>query len=548
MPRWPEWITAEYLRHMTRCLRIGDIVYLPRTILDISVMHPVIDELWKNGVLPNALPGSQRGLASEIPKSFVWQMLRDTYVHYCEINSVKDKGGWHIRRVREPNWVKQVPDILKGDMRALAEIHGLQEDFFVNMWWPLQPCIPFTSVSYLIRERGLTESIAMGIHLFRQHNNKQLGYLHNTAIAKEGGQLILRFHTTRFTHSMDVSSSFNLIAYNNRDQLSYYLRKNGRAASLTHDVMMVAGGDSVKLADPDAFCEEKNFFRLFKRKGWKDSKKRLGLSNTRINSAVQGKGVAGKILDIADKIYVARDLDDYFYSHNLLGVYGQADGYHALKELALSNPLICDYWDSVKVGPDGEVYFADAEKLIKLLSLRTLLFREMYFHPGSRYLEFLVSNVMVKYMLDKKMVKHDDLIEWMTDQDLDHLINKLLGGHFGIDSADFLGAPHVETFHSTEEAYAREADLIRRGIALTFVDIVRGIKTCTDFKVETTSGKIRSLIEAYPSDASKIEQLAVINNPIRLYYITDTRINKQVLEAIHAYRGRELERRKFEQK
>jgi len=239
------------------------------------------------------------------------------------------------------------------------------------------------------------------------------------------------------------------------------------------------------------------------------------LSAGTMSDAVQGRGLPGTFLDIADKIsYVSRDASAYYYRIRNEEI---TPGCRELNGFIEKNPLACSLWDSVRIEGNRAI-ITDAGKLRTLLALRGLLFRQLYQNPMARYFEHLLSSVIVRYLyvtgrLTKKMLLK------MCDSELDGCITQVLGPKYcwgvivgGIED------PHVEAFATRAEAEVREQELLREGMNITLIEHVGQImKPCIYFLV-TKKGRVMPFSEAYPRDAETISAFFRIGKPVRLYY------------------------------
>ena len=176
-----------------------------------------------------------------------------------------------------------------------------------------------------------------------------------------------------------------------------------------------------------------------------------------------------------------------------------------------SSHLITGIWDAVRI-IDGKMVIVSAKRLYNFLKLRTLLFREFYYHPGSRFKEFMISYVIIKYFYNMGEITRDELLE-MTDTDLERFIDHKLKSKYVLHTLDMSPDVRVEAFATTEKARAREQELIKNGFPITLLENLRNkIKPETHYLVPAPDKTFKPFSEAYP------ELHAHIDHPIRLYY------------------------------
>lgn len=404
--------------------------------------------------------------------------------------------------------------------------------------------LPFTGIDYLLLENGLIEKTLRTFGLFRLQRIRQLGFLTDPVVTEHGAPgLALQFDHTRYGHILDTMVIMALIARNNR--LSPELQNTACVAALCHDALTPAGGDSTKLIDPAAFDEDAHFGELLAHTDWATLQNEYIVDQTALVNAVQGQGILGTLLDLADKIaYVARDLGYYLARFRLGGPTGYPDSYFRVARLVEQDQYICGIWDAVRV-VGNRVVITDTERLAQFLRLRALMFRVLYYHQGARFLEFMFAKVIVQYLYETGKLTRTALLE-MDDYELEKVIDEFVNRRYAIMNISTVGDPHVEVFRSAEAAYARETELISRGIVLTLGEDLSRVPTAgTHFLVRTRHGRILPLAKADPQAAAEIEAIARVEEPFRLYYLPNVQdfLTPRTLEALRAHRRRELQKR-----
>jgi hypothetical protein len=164
------------------------------------------------------------------------------------------------------------------------------------------------------------------------------------------------------------------------------------------------------------------------------------------------------------------------------------------------------------------VVFDDKEWLGDVLRLRALMFKNLYFHPGSRYLERMSGVILVRHLIDTGVIRKEHLLR-IDDQDLDRILEK----HFGQEvNPTIIGLydmePRVEICASIEGALRRERELLQSGVSVTFIDEHPPAKGGTRFLVRKDR-KICSFAEACPREAEEIETIARSTPTVALYHL-----------------------------
>ncbi|MBI2097275.1 MAG: hypothetical protein HYT40_04005 [Candidatus Sungbacteria bacterium] len=513
-------IKAAQLPAANDCLQVEDIIYLPQKLsfAQFKKLNACLGKAnWFKKLVETK---AQEGRSLPMPElPILW--LEQLYEHE------------RVTADREPEWIRQASPLCKRHLR--------REYVFGDGVDPLAivPSIPFTGIGYAVLEDGLIEETTNAFGLFRLARVRQLGFLHDPVVRSgELESIGMLFSHTRWLHVLDVTAIATLIALNNelRDEGLYHLQ----VAAISHDALTPAGGDTTKQIDPQAFDEERNFPQLFSLEGWPALSQKYGLQERKLTEIVQGKSTLGKILDLADKIaYVARDAREYYGRYDPSGPVGYPDEYFEIKKLVETRALICGIWDAVEI-EDGEAVIADGERLTDFLRLRALLFKNLYHHPASRFLEHTIANVITQYLYDSDELTKQELLQF-GDADLERLIGEVVGD----DSLLLVGVnfmrPRVETFKDAKEARRREAKLIRNGM-FTLLENWRGTANPGMNFLVRKNKQVAPFREAYPKAAREIEKLIAPEKPLILYYfpIAEMPLKEKFLKAFMAYRKRKL--------
>ena len=496
--------TASGLARQARCLRLGDIVFLPKPAA-LDTHRKLGAEIRRNGILPEVLPPEMQA----VPDVMVLAALEPVYESH------------RLRHHREPSWARKLPLPALSHLRwAYAEGEG-NDPLAINLR------VPFTGLGYLVSDRGFTRDVVEAFGLFRLHNIRQLGYLHDPATGPEEDLRVgFNFSHTRYEHVLNVSAIATLIAANIR--LPREEVRHLRAAALTHDTLTPAGGDTVKLVDREAFDEDLHYPEVFERhrQGWEVLRRKYGLRAAKLTAIVQNQGPLGRILDMADKLaYVARDADMYLARYHPAPGYIPPRGFGAAMKLTRSDPLICGWWDSVRL-VEGNLAITDTERLVKFLKLRAYLFRDLYYNPSARFMEHAIVSVMVRHMYRKGELSRDDLLR-MTDLDLGNLLDRTLGVgmfNFPLWPSD---RARVETFRTRTEAERRERDVLAGDPArLSFIEEFAGATSSGAKLPVLWNGRVMPLYEAHQQAAEDIADILAVSEPVRLYYFSATELEE----------------------
>ncbi len=491
-------LTHHILLSMAQVIQLDDLVLLPRE---------------------EALPyESSRAMqiAGQVPVET--EQSFNTFVEVIALYERYARERYEARGT-EPAWMRDVPMSAQKMLRTrYATEH---EDVLAIMY-----ALPYSGISYVVHEGGLCEDFCQRFKLFRLQSIKQLGFLQAPWSRETSAIRMSLSEGSRYSHSLDVMTVATTMGHN--VGLSKTRLNTLRLAALSHDMGTPAGGDSVKLVDPHGLDEDENYPALIDAIEWEDLRKKYRIDRTLLVDTVRNEGVLGQLLDIADKIaYIGRDLHDT--KHHIERATARYDqlGMRTLKSLLEYHPYVCSLWDSVVVR-NGQVAFTDAARLYAFLSVRVVMFRELYYHPYSRFGEFLLSRLLVKVLYQRGDLTKEDLLR-MTDGELE----RKLGEAFGLPNImHTCSTEHarVKTFRSIEEASAFTERLALAGNAFFLLDDNRrAIKPGTDLLVTTKNG-VAPFEEAYPADAKGVHEMASRLPLIHVYYLAaDPELPRDVL-------------------
>lgn len=473
----------------------------------------------------------------------------------------EDYVSHRLRTGQEPDWMDTLPMSAQRRMRF---------DFAIQNEDPLAivPMYRHTGLSYMVRDGGLCEDLERLFELRRLQDVRQLGFLQAPWFAGLAYGSEISEHN-RFLHSLDVMAIATVIAHNLG--LDERLMNTVRTAAFSHDMGTPAGGDSVKAVDPPAFDEDARYPELIERFDYRPVFKRHGVDRELLFETIMNRGLLGEVLDIADKLaYVARDLHacEPYLNYGLKHM--DQYGLESLFSILQLNPNVCGLWDAVENIGDRAV-ISDPSRLAVFLRVRTLLFRELYYHPNARFGEYLVSRMLVKALYDKGTLTRDQLIE-MRDFELERILDEEYG-----PSRRMVGHPHTPVYagrniveavsrsgvervncYSRQEAEKLLADLRSKGRRFALIeDNTRQIvKTADHILVAVPDERepgwfvrflqrllgarwsrvlVKPFSEAFPGDARELKEVAQSYPTIYVYYLTgDPPIAESRLEELAA--------------
>src|SRR3989339_751286 len=439
------------------------------------------------------------------------EKLTDFYLQFKYKNEGKD-----------PEWLGEVDS----ETRKF-----LAYQFYANNMDNFPPHFRFSRMLYAGINRFAIENVDMFEDLYdvfklgRLQLIKQLSLLRDPASAMVGGGE--DFPHTRYGHSFDVLAISNLLG--NNASLSLEDMKILQIAAVSHDFRTPAGGDVTKLIDPKAFDEDKHYDDIFKTKEWRAFIKKYNISKEqekKLYHTVQGEGVMGKLLDLADKLaYVARDADMYLNEiirviefsgmENGVATYNDKPDLLPIKNILESDPLVCNVWDSVEI-INGQVVMTNDQKLTSFLKLRALLFKELYYNYVGRFSVYMFTKKVLKFLYENKQLTQKYFLEGDD--------SRLMA-----DLEKFLGSEMFPISVKPDKAVVKKCSNIEeaRKFASSFNDDSGKIAIIDDFLPISNSGTKKFLVkkdskvvpfcEAYPSEAKEIDGLMKPPSFINVY-------------------------------
>ncbi len=403
----------------------------------------------------------------------------------------------------EPGWVEELPWEARCELRRNFVT---QEEAGQIVGY-----LPYTGVSYMLLDGGFVHQTEIAFVLRRLRGIRQLGYLDDPSRWR-GIEVESFFEHSRYVHSLDVFALATLIGTNCR--LSASELKVLQVAALTHDVLTPAGGDSIKNIDSAAFDEDARYADALTPAACKHLTK-WHIDSAGVILTVQGQGVLGKILDIADKAsYLARDLAAFVPKAEYNEHYELS--FLDLNRRVQTNRLVCGAWDSVRV-VRGQVAFSDAERLLDFLMVRVLMFRDFYYNPRARFGEFLASQVLAGGLYRNGKLTRTELLE-MDDFALERRLSQEYGVAYIVNVCCRDAQPAREPFETRAQADLFAQRLVEQGNPFVLVEEPRRhIKPGADLLV-VKGNKVMSLKKAMPQEAEQLEREARLPYAATVYY------------------------------
>ncbi len=411
---------------------------------------------------------------------------------------------------KEPEWI----EYCQLETRRSLRVERLRDKAEPLCLYSL---LPYSGFCYLVVEDGMTDKATKHLGLARLARVRQLGFLqHPTVGARDSSEIIASTYShSRFHHGLDTLAVASLIGRN--CDLSDEDMRHLQFAAPMHDVLTPAGSDSVKRVAPEAFDEDASFPAIFKKEKWPEIKRQFGLHEDYLTAIILGKGILGRIIDLADKSsYLARDVEAFIPSVGSRTPDGYSDEQAIVRDLVVRNPFICGLWGDARI-VDGQFVLTNPKALANFLKLRALMFKILYYNPASRFSEDVLLQFGVRYMFEKGILTEEEVLtygdEWVT-----YKLNEVFGFIGLTEMSNSTFEPRVETFATREELTSREKDFLNKRDLLTHA-VTRKSLTHTgveSFKV-FCDGRIRSLREVLPIEVAEIEKIMSSGNPHWLY-------------------------------
>jgi HD superfamily phosphohydrolase len=463
----------------SQLLWLGDTCFFPtKQVIDTDTLRFFFQNY------KESFAKATRTRVGESAHLFYFQVL-----NYCKSKKI------HTRSEIFDPWVSSLPqDILAQLQREVAtsEIDPFK----------VVPELPYTGFGYVIEDSGLAVDFYNHLGMHRLFGVRQLGFMHDNVHRVLGfTTLTSEFTHSRGLHQLDVYAVMQRIIENN--PCLYPERTVLLAAAISHDGRTPAGGDTTKLVNLDLFNEETNYKDYFKFPKWKFLMRKYKIDENQLYSIIQGEGLLGQVLDIADKIaYIARD--SFMFMGRESHPYEErsplfVEGRNLIKQ----DPYICDVWQYVKI-TNGKVTVENGQKLSNYLKLRAIMFKELYNQRESRFVEYMLSKRVIKYLFNHNEINLQELLKWP-----DFRLEEKIDNYFGVKLFS------ISFTHS--KIYTFETEKEMQNAFLLFAKDRNFLPIVDDFKMVTTNAvkKFNVLLHgesvnfslAYPKEAQEIEDI-----------------------------------------
>ena len=379
--------------------------------------------------------------------------------------------------------------------------------------------LPHTGFGYALNE-GFSMDAIRKFNVLRLNEIPQLARLSDPDIVPDKVAVSAPFTHSRYAHTLDVLACASVILNNNREHLTENEVRTGQLATISHDALTPAGGDTTKMIDREAFDEDLNYPSLFEKPEIRAFCATWNIEPQKLQSVIQNEGVLGEMLDFADKLaYTSRDTEGFVGDDSESPWTPRWDLLQArphVETFLIEHPKALNVWESIVVR-DGHLVCTNPERLETFLKLRALMFRHLYTNPRARYNESLIVSLQLQYLYETKKLAKEDLLR-MDDNDLRRILDEECGGAW-YDDLSGTREPTYEVFDTLEEARERAKSLLEEGH--TYVrteDASNFFKSGTHFRV-TTPDRPQPFEDVYPDKANEIRQMGATIDPIRVYYL-----------------------------
>lgn len=280
---------------------------------------------------------------------------------------------------------------------------------------------------------------------------------------------------------------------------------------LLHDIATPAFGDATKKAFKDMH-EEKDFLDYMKKHHSELCESIYTLFDISIEELaeyVKNNGLIGEILDMADKMYTARDA--YNIAGNALYDDTRDSVYlHNIKHLIREDDLFADIILHIKIDED-RLICDDSQKLANLLEIRANMHNLIYLNENLRAREYYIWLVL-QFLVEKGYYTKEELQYgrttdwWIHNSDLEKFCR---GDHkvipFKPDSFDnFFDVTYYDDLETLKSSI-----LEWESLAKCFIMKTPAFKWGTDRLVYGNDGiTIQTLAEALPEQTARINELA----------------------------------------
>lgn len=342
---------------------------------------------------------------------------------------------------------------------------------------------------------------------------------------------------TRYLHTLQVMGIGLAILKQNGADTDEHLMRLYTVGSLLHDIATPAFGDASKPIDRDGLDEEAHWYKMVGAKGWEYIES-LGLTKDEIDDVIHNKGVAGQLLDIADRIaYVTQD------AFQMVGTPERNKDESArssIEKCVVAAPDIGNIYKNIRI-KDRQVYCDSPSNLRKFLRLRGQLFYDGYFYPPNNCRDVTLRELVAP--LYPSVLNADDLRN-LNDGTLLKVLDDVYKPKLKWPTLFFdLGywTPAFNEVNNEQERDASVKQLRRRGMYVIGSTEKYGFSPGTKVLVEY-DGRIQRASDAFPGLDAELRALSdKRKSKIQVFYIDPSNPEASVqrllslIRAAHTY-------------
>ncbi len=510
-------ITLSQLQESCPCFQVHDTIYWGAQKSrkkdqrkEERFWRSVADQQWFCALEPNVLDG--------IPKKREWD-----FVISMRVKDVLERAYVEARHKNTvPEWLWRIPSKARNAMDAK---YVIDTDVYTII-----PHTLYAGFGFAIMSDGLAEFVSQKLQLHRLSNIRQLAFLTSPTITNSPMKVYpLAFTHNRYLHSLEVYAIATLIGYRLGLHAAEMLLL--QIAALSHDKLTPAGGDVLKVIDPEAFDEDACYPEIFKQEGWRHVRDGFEVDEGKLAQVILGKGLLGSILDLADKLaYTARDTWEFLQHNKPQGFVGALfPEYKDILHILRANPYPCALWECVE-RKDDQLVFTDEQRLVHFIRLRALMFKILYANANARFVETGFVAALAKILYSDGTLTRQALLS-MDDWQLFEVMSTAVG-----DNALFCPFhivlntnARVDKFASNEAAMAYERRIATESPAtMTWAEKAPPPPTkCLDtFKV-VRGQNVVSFSQANPEQSRSIAGISCDPLPYWVYTYDLERICKK---------------------
>jgi hypothetical protein len=192
-------------------------------------------------------------------------------------------------------------------------------------------------------------------------------------------------------------------------------------------------------------------------------------------------------------------------------------------------------WESVeRIG--NQIVFTDAQRLNTFLGVRVRMFREVYMHPHARVGEWLVSNVIAKFLYQQGTLTRDQLLG-IQDYELEAIFDREFPGRHALASgmvdrtSDVVACKVFDTRAKAERFWERQ---VKNGNPFVLIEDVQKLaKTGAHFLVKQGE-RVMPFSQVFPDETARLQAIATRAGTYVYYLVEETGIPSEKLARLLA--------------